>query len=516
VAELKKVITCPSCKFVNRLGDKRCLICKAELPQTAAPGPAAKDAPARGPNPASNAAAAARAAAAKPPVGGVVRKLIDPLKKPPLQQQATAQLRRPESVTALRPALDERLLSGSDNGAETTAPPPPKPLTRRVTRPAAVPDAIAWLWCEPLPPIPFMSGKQVIVGRQDTCDLVLPHKEVSRQHAVFKVSGKQITLEDQGSSNGCYINGKRSASQVVKVGDLIQIGPYEIELRATGDDGTHDHGSDTKSFDLTSINQGGPSASMTGKLSDVSLVEILQGIEFNSKTCTLAISDGKLKGQIVFATGRPQAATFGGQRDMDAVRAMLRLKDGRFVLSNQVEPVEATMSLTVTALLLDGARELDEAGIPVAKPAEDLSKTADSESPVPLEAAPAAEEAAATSEAPSAGAYVTEAPAEGEASPAPEAYEPDAPTSNAEVEEQASEAPRAEEASPAAEAAPAAEAPPAAEAAPAAEAPPAEAAPVEGVPPAEVGGAPPAAAAPSEGEATKASTEPAPKPPSEA
>src|SRR5581483_7137525 len=219
------------------------------------------------------------------------------------------QKRVDQTATQLRPAVSETFIAGSASELEQAEAPPPKPLTKRVNRP----NADAWLWCDPLPPIPLVTGRTVIVGRQDTCDLVLPHKEVSRQHAVFKVSGRQISLEDQGSSNGCYVNGKRSASAIVKVGDMIQIGPYEIEIRASGEDGSHDKGSDTKSFDLTSVNSAGPGASMTGKLSDVPLVEILQTIEFNAKTCTLAISDGKLKGTIVFASGRPVTARFGGE-----------------------------------------------------------------------------------------------------------------------------------------------------------------------------------------------------------
>ena len=29
----RKLVKCPSCRFANRFGDKKCIICKAELPQ---------------------------------------------------------------------------------------------------------------------------------------------------------------------------------------------------------------------------------------------------------------------------------------------------------------------------------------------------------------------------------------------------------------------------------------------------------------------------------------------------
>ncbi len=396
MAEAKRVIQCPTCRFANRLGEARCLICKTELPQTL-PAPGAKEPaaePPRGPAPATNTAAAARAsaAAASAAAGGVVRRLIDPTKP----QDETQPTKRPDNVTTMRRAIDPSLLAAAAAPAPEPVADPPRPHTRRLPKQPAPADVVAWLWCDPLPPIPLSAGKQVIVGRQDTCDLCLPHKEVSRAHAVFRVSGRQISLEDQGSSNGCYLNGKRAANAIVKVGDMIQIGPYEIELRAAGDDGAV-QASDTKSFELTSLNSGSPGASMTGRLSEVPLVEILQSIEFNHKTCTLAISDGRLKGRIVFGDGRPMTATFGGERDLEAVRAMLALKDGRFVLSNEIEADEQTMHQTITALLLDAARGQDEAGV-AAEPAAvsayesnayqinpDLAKTAESE-PAPGDA----------------------------------------------------------------------------------------------------------------------------------
>ena len=30
----KKLVKCPACKFTNRFGDAKCIICKAALPQT--------------------------------------------------------------------------------------------------------------------------------------------------------------------------------------------------------------------------------------------------------------------------------------------------------------------------------------------------------------------------------------------------------------------------------------------------------------------------------------------------
>ena len=49
---------------------------------------------------------------------------------------------------------------------------------------------------------------EIIIGRGEDCDLVLDHREVSRQHArISQVSG-QILITDLGSSNGTIVEGQ--------------------------------------------------------------------------------------------------------------------------------------------------------------------------------------------------------------------------------------------------------------------------------------------------------------------
>jgi hypothetical protein len=352
-------------------------------------------------------------------VGGVVPLLVDPSKKggggpqttrlnPASNAAANARLAAAGRTTTRQPTVSRGGQPGSGSrvpsilGTPTPAGPKPKPLTSRIVQPGA--NTIAWLVCEPLAPIPLGGQREVTIGRHEKCDLVLPHKEVSRHHASIKIVGRQITLEDQGSSNGCYVNGKRCASQVVRVGDALQIGPYELELRASNDSDTKVRSDDeTKRFDMANLSSAGPGASMTGKLEDVPLVELLQSIEFNKKTCTLAISHGKMRGTMTFGKGRPVSASLGILRDFEAARAMLRLTEGRFVVSLEVEVGEPTMSATVTGLLLEASREIDEAStwksVESPSPSEEPApeETVPETAPVENEAPPAAESAPSVS-----------------------------------------------------------------------------------------------------------------------
>jgi len=99
---------------------------------------------------------------------------------------------------------------------------------------------------------------------------------------------------------------------------------------------------------------------MHGKLSDVALAEVLQQIEFNEKTGTLRIMTPRERGVLSFREGRPQWAEFGAQRDEDAVYRMLRQAEGEFSFVGEQEPGEQTLFLTVTGLLMEFSRKVDE------------------------------------------------------------------------------------------------------------------------------------------------------------
>jgi hypothetical protein len=97
------------------------------------------------------------------------------------------------------------------------AAPPAAPQLAAPSAPVAT--AVAWLHCEPLPPIPLVAGEKITIGRKE-CRLVLAHTEVSRHHATIEVeSAEKLTIRDEKSSNGTFVNGKRITAQPLRVGD---------------------------------------------------------------------------------------------------------------------------------------------------------------------------------------------------------------------------------------------------------------------------------------------------------
>jgi pSer/pThr/pTyr-binding forkhead associated (FHA) protein len=66
--------------------------------------------------------------------------------------------------------------------------------------------------------------KTTVLGREATCDIVIPDRQVSRQHARLSQTKQGILLEDLSSKNGTHFNGAPLAKSVLlQDGDLVQI-----------------------------------------------------------------------------------------------------------------------------------------------------------------------------------------------------------------------------------------------------------------------------------------------------
>ncbi len=69
---------------------------------------------------------------------------------------------------------------------------------------------------------------RVIIGRTPDNDLRLNSKYVSRHHAQLITDLQQTVLEDLNSTNGLYVDAKRTKKRRLKNGDTIQIGRHEL------------------------------------------------------------------------------------------------------------------------------------------------------------------------------------------------------------------------------------------------------------------------------------------------
>jgi hypothetical protein len=70
------------------------------------------------------------------------------------------------------------------------------------------------------------------IGRSPECDIFLDDVTVSRKHAVIVNGNDRVTIEDQGSLNGTFLNRRRIETGQLAHGDELQIGKYRLTFLA--------------------------------------------------------------------------------------------------------------------------------------------------------------------------------------------------------------------------------------------------------------------------------------------
>ncbi len=66
--------------------------------------------------------------------------------------------------------------------------------------------------------------KELTIGRDQKCEIVIQDRQVSRYHARISITGDGILLEDLGSKNGTFNNGNPLKGSVILAdGDTIQV-----------------------------------------------------------------------------------------------------------------------------------------------------------------------------------------------------------------------------------------------------------------------------------------------------
>ncbi len=75
--------------------------------------------------------------------------------------------------------------------------------------------------------------RETLLGRSEECTIYLPHSQVSRIHAVVRLTPHGVELVDLGSMNGTRLNGEKlRGPERLGDGDLIRIGAEELVVRA--------------------------------------------------------------------------------------------------------------------------------------------------------------------------------------------------------------------------------------------------------------------------------------------
>lgn len=78
-----------------------------------------------------------------------------------------------------------------------------------------------------------LGSSEVLIGRQDSCDIVVPDPDTSRRHARISRRDDGWWISDLESTNGTFVNGKVIKERRLVSGDRIRIGGTEFEFDET-------------------------------------------------------------------------------------------------------------------------------------------------------------------------------------------------------------------------------------------------------------------------------------------
>lgn len=78
----------------------------------------------------------------------------------------------------------------------------------------------------------YLLGEEIDIGRSSGSSVVIDDTYASQQHARIYLSKGAYCVEDLGSTNGTYLNGRKITYPIeLRVGDRIKIGKTVFEFR---------------------------------------------------------------------------------------------------------------------------------------------------------------------------------------------------------------------------------------------------------------------------------------------
>ena len=74
----------------------------------------------------------------------------------------------------------------------------------------------------------YLDRPRLVLGRDPASDIFINDITVSREHAVLDVHPGEVHVSDAGSLNGTYVNGVSVDRAVLRNGDQLQIGRFQM------------------------------------------------------------------------------------------------------------------------------------------------------------------------------------------------------------------------------------------------------------------------------------------------
>ena len=212
------------------------------------------------------------------------------------------------------------------------------------------------LFAPPQPPVQLPSDGVVVLGRSRECEVRLADADTSRRHAKIACTCGRFVLYDLASTNGTFVNGERIEQRELRPGDRIQIGANTVTFcQVSGGLDARDDGAQTVLLERPATGE-----VFRGDLAEIPPFAVLQILEMGRKTGLLHIDAERGPGKLWLRGGVPIHAETKDQVGFDAAVALVHAALGRFAFEPLSAMPDATIDASVTELLLEAARQLDE------------------------------------------------------------------------------------------------------------------------------------------------------------
>jgi len=216
---------------------------------------------------------------------------------------------------------------------------------------------------------PLKAEKQIVIGRSSELDMVLVEDMVSRKHARIVVNATgQITIEDLGSTNGTFVNGEKVKQAALKEGDRILIGTsiLKLILQGAGSADVDESMAKQKLEEAAAAQAARTStkaSSMTGKIEEIPLPDLLQLFHTSKKNGILVVSNQN-EGRIYLRQGRVYYAVIDENHHLGPQKSFNRIitwEVGDFELRpSEAQEFMVELDSSTEALLMDALRQMDE------------------------------------------------------------------------------------------------------------------------------------------------------------
>lgn len=217
--------------------------------------------------------------------------------------------------------------------------------------------------------LPLPMDRGFYIGRSAGNQVVLNDTRVSRRHAEIFWDGEQMVLNDLGSNNGTFVNGKAVTSLILTDGMKIEVGSHAYIYRHVNRQQDL-RSSTTRLQKIASMNDTSherdivsdlPECDFNGVLGATSLVEICQMLHTGLREGQLTVqAPEKEKAVMIFERGEIKAAVYDPLEGDDAVIEMLHITKGHFSFRNGTFSSPAAVTKNTSFLILESMRLDDE------------------------------------------------------------------------------------------------------------------------------------------------------------